>query len=189
MGNGMVQETLEEYLRVYHQAVEKVEVYDKRIEELAGTERYEEKVKKVTCLVGIKAHTALSTIVETGDFVRFGTAERYASYLGLVPGEESSGESVRRRGITKAGNVHIRKLLVEAAQSYSRGGVGAKGKRLKERQAGNEAKVIAYADKGNERMKRKCYRMMYRSKRNIAITAVARELSCFIWGMMTDNIG
>jgi transposase len=131
---------------------------------------------------------ALATIVEIGDFARFPTAQHYASYLGLVPGEDSSGDSVQRTGITKAGNTHVRKLMVEAAQCYSRGAIGAKGKALKGRQAGKDPKVVAYADRANERLKRKCYRIMFKSKRNIAVTAVARELACFTWGMMTGNI-
>jgi transposase len=188
LGNPILQETLREYLALYYQAADKVELFDKRIVELAKTERYAEKVKKLSCFIGIKDHTALSTIVETGDFKRFPTAQHYASYLGLVPGEDSSGNVIRRTGITKAGNTQVRKLLVEAAQCYDRGAVGAKGMALKARQAGNDPKVIAYADRANERLKRKCYRIKFRSKRNIAVTAVARELACFIWGMMTDNI-
>ena len=187
-GDSVLQETFQEYLALYHQAVDKVELFDKRIAELAGKERYEEKVSKLSCLIGIKAHTALATIVETGDFKRFPTAQHYASYIGLVPGEESSGDSVRRTGITKAGNSHVRRLLVEAAQCYSRGAIGTKSKALKLRQSGNDTNVIAYADRANDRLKRKCYRIMFRSKRNIAVTAVARELACFIWGMMTDTI-
>jgi transposase len=187
-GNAILNETLREYLTLHHQIADKVELFDKRIEEHARSERYEDKVNKLSCFIGIKAHTALATIVETGDFLRFPTAQQYASYLGLVPGENTSGESVIRTGITKAGNSHVRKLLVEAAQCYSRGAVGIKGKALKERQAGNDSKVIAYADRANERLKRKCYRIMFKSKRNIAVTAIARELACFIWGMMTDNV-
>ena len=187
-GNAILRETLQEYLVLYYQAVEKVELFDKRIDELAHTERYEDKVSRLTCFIGIKAHTALATIVEIGDFARFPTAQHFASYLGLVPGEDSSGDSVQRTGITKAGNSHVRKLLIEASQNYSRGAVGKKSKILKDRQAGNDPKVIAYADKANERMKRKFYRLTFRSKRNIAVTAVARELACFIWGMMTDKI-
>ena len=187
-GDAVLNETFQEYLALFHQATDKVERFDKRIVELAHTERYDDKVKKLSCFIGVKAHTALATIVETGDFARFPSAQHYASYLGLVPGEDSSGDSIRRTGITKAGNSHIRSLLVEAAQSYSRGAVGAKGKALKDRQAGNEPKIIAYADRANERLKRKCYRIMFHSKRNIAVTAVARELACFIWGMMTDNV-
>ena len=79
--------------------------------------------------------------------------------------------------------------MVEAAQCICRGRVGAKSKDLVARQRGNDPSVIAYADKANERLRRKYYRMLYKSKqRNVAVTAVARELACFIWGMMTDNI-
>jgi len=187
-GNPVLQEAFEEYLVLYNQASDKVDLYDKRIEELAQREEYAEKVKKLSCLVGIKTHTALAIIVETGDFSRFLKAENYASFLGLVPGEDSSGDSVQRTGITKAGNSHIRKLLVESAQSYGRGAVGKKSKTLRARQADNEPKVIAYADKANERLKRKFYRINFKSKRNIAVVAVARELACFVWGMMTDNV-
>jgi len=186
--DAVLQETLQEYLVIYDQAVDKVELFDKRIAEFACTEKYEEQVNRLCCFIGIKTHTALATIVETGDFQRFPTAQHYASYLGLVPGEDSSGDTVRRTGITKAGNSQIRKLLVEAAHCYSRGAVGTKSKALKERQFRNDPKVIAYADRANERLKRKYYRIMFHSKRNIAVTAVARELACFIWGMMTDNI-
>ena len=186
--NAILQETLQEYLTLYYQATDKVELFDKRIAEFARSERYEEKVNKLTCLIGVKEHTALATIVETGDFKRFSTAQHYASYLGLVPGEESSGNHIYRTGITKAGNTHVRKLLIEASQGYTRGAVGVKSKALKARQAGNDLKVIAYADRANERLRRKFYRIAYRSKHNIAVTAVARELACFMWGMMTDNI-
>ena len=188
-GNAVLHETLQEYLILYHQASEKVGVYDKRIEEFAKQEAYSEKVKKISCFIGVKAHTALALIVETGDFYRFARAQNYSSYLGLVPGEDSSGSSIQRTGITKAGNSHLRRLLVEAAHSYNRGTPGQKSKTLMARQAGNDPKVIAYADRANERLRRKFHRLMYRkTKYNVAITAVAREMACFIWGMMTDNI-
>ena len=106
---------------------------DRRIEELAGEPQYREGVKKLSCFLGIKIQTALSTMVEVGDFKRFSSAQCFAAYLGLVPGERSSSESQNRLGITKAGNSHIRTLLIEAAQSYTRGCVGFKSKALKER--------------------------------------------------------
>jgi len=79
---------------------------------------------------------------------------------------------------------------VESAQSYTRGKIGHKSRELKRRQNGNSPEVIAYADKANERLRRKFYRMVLsnNSNRNIAATAVARELACFMWGLMTDNI-
>lgn len=79
---------------------------------------------------------------------------------------------------------------METAQSYSRGQIGFKSKELKARQEGSAPDVISYADKANERLRRKYYRMVLKNnkKTNVAKTAVARELSCFMWGMMTGNL-
>jgi len=187
---GVLQESLQEYLVTYDYLTDKIERLDKRIEELAGDERYRDKVKKLICLLGVKTLTALAIIVEIGDFVRFPKAENMAAFVGLVPGEDSSGGKQNRGPITKAGNSHVRRLLVEAAQSYTRGRIGYKSKDLKRRQDGNTPQVIAYADKANERLRRKFYRMVLNNKanRNVAATAIARELACFMWGLMTDNI-
>ena len=182
-------ETLDEYMATYEEATSKVERFDARIEELAAQERYQEKVKRLGCLLGIQTHTALSLIVETGDFHRFAKGNTYAAYLGMAPGENSSGDKVRRTGISKAGNNHLRRLLIEASQGICKGRVGYKSKMLRARQAGNTAEVRAYADKGNVRLRKKYYKMIRGGKkRNVAVVAVARELACFVWGMMTDNI-
>jgi len=142
----------------------------------------------ISPFVGISTHTALSLIVETSDFARFQTAAQYSAYLGLVPGEQSSGDTQKRTGITKAGNSHLRTLLIEAGHCYGRGRVGLKSKVLKDKQEGNSAKVIAYADRANDRLRRRFHKLAFRSSHNIAATAVARELACFVWGMMTENI-
>ena len=187
--DGLYQELLEEYLLTYDYLTAKLDRIEKRIEELAFEEEYRDKVRKLECFLGIKAQTALSVIAETGDFKRFPSAQHYASYLGLVPGEDSSGDDKNRLGITKAGNRHVRMLLVEAAQSYGRGQVGHKSKMLSARQMGNSSAVVEYADKANERLRRKYYRMVLKNgkKANVAKTAIARELACFIWGMMTEH--
>ena len=187
---GLNKEILDEYLLTYMTLTDKLERLDKRIEELASKEEYKESVKKLCCFIGIKTHTALSVLVEVGDFKRFASAEKFAAYLGLVPGENTSGDDKNRLSITKAGNRHIRMLLTEAAQCYTRGAVGYKSKELKKRQEGNPPQVIAYADKGNERLRRRYYKMVLGNgkKHNVAKIAIARELACFIWGMMTDHI-
>ena len=188
-GSPTLQETLKEYLILYYQAQSKLELFKQRIEEFANQERYQEKVSKLRCFVGIDTHTALALIVETGDFIRFKKAQHYAAYLGLAPGENSSGSTIKRTEITKAGNSHMRRLLIESAHSYQRGTQGKKSKRLTNRQFGNNSSVIAYADKACERLRRKYWRIVLRTqKKNTAVTAVARELACFVWGMMTDNI-
>ena len=185
----MYRETLNEYMASYEEQESKIERYDKRIEEIAAEERYQENVRKLGCLLGISTHTALSLVVETGDFKRFAKGNIYAAYLGLAPGEHSSSTSVNRLGISKAGNTHIRCLLVEAARSICKGAVGHKSKRLRARQIGQSAEVIAYADKANTRLRSKYYRMIRHGKaKNVAVAAVARELACFIWGMMSGNI-
>lgn len=121
---------------------------------------------------------------------RFEKASRFAVFLGLVLVENSTSDNVNRLSITKAGNSHLRRLLVEAAQSYTRGAIGHKSKGLKERQSKCSPEVIVYADKANERLRRKFYKMTLQKNinRNIAATAVARELACFVWGMNTGNI-
>lgn len=77
----------------------------------------------------------------------------------------------------------MRRLLVEVAQCYGREQIGHKSKALKARQQGNSPEVIAYADKANERLRRKYYKMVLSQdkKANVAKTAVARELACFMW--------
>lgn len=187
--DGLLKDILTEYMITYRNMVDRIEQFDAKIEELGHSERYREKVKKLGCFLGIKTHSALAILTETGDFTRFAKGNIYGSYLGLTPGEQSSGTHIVRTGISKAGNSHLRKILVEAAQSICKGVVGYKCKALKARQKGNTSEVIAYADKANLRLRKKYYRLVHQGKRrNVAVTAVARELACFIWGMMTDHI-
>jgi transposase len=178
-------EILDEYLTTYETTSTRIQAFDQRIEELASRDRYHEPVKQLSCFIGIKTYTALSLLAETGDFTRFARAEHYASYLGLTPSEKSSGETTRRGSITRAGNTQMRTLLVEAANCMARGRIGYKSKVLRKRQEGNSPQVIAYADRSNERLRRKYYHMIRHGKKHsVAIVAIARELACFIWGMM-----
>lgn len=165
--SALYRETLDEYMASYGEQTAKIERFDKRIEELAAQARYQEKVKKLSCLLGIKTHTALSLIVETGDFKRFAKGNIYAAYLGLALGERSSSDSVNRLGITKAGNRHLRCLLIEAAGGICKGTVGYKSKELRRRQSGNPADVIAYADKANTRLRSRYYRFIRHGKRGM----------------------
>lgn len=188
--DGLYAEILAEYLGTFDYLSRKIERLNQKIEELASGMRYKENVRKLTCLMGIRPQTALAVITEVGDFNRFAAARHFASYIGLTPGEDSSGENQTRLGITKAGNSHVRRLLIEAAQCYTRGRAGHKSREMQKRQLGNRPEVIAYADRANERLRRRYYRMVLKNnkKANVAKTAIARELACYIWGMLTDNI-
>ena len=185
----MYRETLDEYRASCEEQEAKIERYDKRIEEIASEARYQENAKKLGCFLGIRTHTALSLIVETGDFKRFAKGNTYAAFLGLTPGEHSSSDNVNRLGISKAGNTHLRCLLIEAAKGICKGAIGHKSNELRARQSGQPAEIIAYADKANTRLRSRYYKLIrHGKKKNVAVAAVARELACFIWGMMTGNI-
>lgn len=185
----IIRETLDEYLASYEELIAKIERFDQRIQEIADQASYQTRVKALECFLGIKTHTALSLIVETGDFARFRKGDIYAAYLGLAPGEHSSSTDLNKLSITKAGNSHLRTLLNEASECICRGMIGYKSKKLRARQSGNASDVIAYADRANERLRSKYYRLIRHGKpRNVAVTAVARELACFVWGMMMGDI-
>ena len=83
----------------------------------------------------------------------------------------------------------MRCLLIEAAKGICKGAIGHKSKELRARQSGQPAEIIAYADKANTRLRSRYYKLIrHGKKKNVAVAAVARELACFIWGMMTGNI-
>ena len=180
---------LDEYLLTYNQLIEKIERYNKQIELFSQDERYKDNANKLKCFIGIDTMTAMAILSEVGDMKRFRTAQQFSSFIGLVPREYSSGGSINRMSITKAGNSHLRRLLIESAHCYCRGRITGKSIKLKKRQEGNLPEVIAYADRANERLKRKFYKLMKRElKYNIISTAIAREMTCFIWGMLNNKV-
>lgn len=117
--NPLLSETLEEYLTTFTYLTEKIQRFDRRIEELSRTEHYAEASSRLVCFKGIATHTAMALISEIGDFQRFPTAQQFSAFLGLVPGEHSSGGTQRRGSITKASNAHLRSLLIESASTFS----------------------------------------------------------------------
>jgi transposase len=182
--------SFEEYLTEVNHQIARVTRIDQKIEEVAETPLIKDDVKKLCCFSGISTFSAVSFISEIGDFNRFEKASYFSSYLGLCPGIHASGLSNQKLGITKAGNSNLRRLLIEAAQSMSHSlKCGKKSQRLLARQKGMDPTIIAYADKAVERIKRKRNSMIYHGiNTNKATTAAAREMSCFIWGMMTNRI-
>ena len=160
---------------------------DQRIQEIAMSAKYAQKGGTLRCLKGIDYLTALTLLVEIGDFHRFRSAQSFMGFLGLTPSEYSSGNKRRQGGITKAGNSHVRKLLVESSRHYRHR--CAPSGRLQQRRMGQSEKVIHYADKALFRLQRKFSKMVYHSKpKQIVVTSVARELAGFIWGVMPENL-
>ncbi len=120
------------------------------------------------------------------DVMRFESPRGLMSYLGVVPSEYSSGEKERRGEITKAGNKHVRRLLIEAAWHYRlRPGVAT----LAKRRQGQPTRVIAIADRAMHRLHRRFTRMVERGKpRPKVVVAVARELSGFVWAALRKDL-
>jgi transposase len=181
----MEQLTLEEYIDEIRRLEDKLGRIAKIIEETAEQPIYAEKVRKLRTFRGIDYLTALSLLVEIGDFKRFPNAEAFMSYLGLVPCETSSGKKRKQGGITKTGNGHLRRLLTESSWHYAR--PNQVSKRLSKRREGTDEVTIRYADKAMKRLHEKYTRMVFKGKsKQTAVTAVARELSGFIWGVMNN---
>jgi transposase len=182
--------SFEDFLMEVNHQIDRVTRLDNKIEELSEYPIIKDGVKKLCCFGGISIYTAVSFISEIGDFNRFAKAEHFASYLGLCPGIHSSGLSSQTLGITKAGNSNLRRLLIEATQSLTHSQLlGKKSQRILTKQKGMDPSIIAYADKATERIKKKRNKMLFRGvNTNKATTAAAREMACFIWGMMTNNI-
>jgi len=181
--------TFNEYYAEVCRLEEMVERFDQQIEEYSQDDRYRENVSNLRSFGGIDTHIAMATVCEVGDFSRFPTAKDFSSYMGLCPGQQSSGGKTQMTGITKAGNSNLRRLFMESANSMARTTIFNKSKRLKARQSGNSATVIAYADQGTARIRYKYNKMVREGKNaNLAKAACAREIACFVWGMMTGNI-
>jgi len=128
----------------------------------------------------------VSIAAEVCDFRRFPGAPSFMAFTGLVPSEHSSGPSVHRGSITKTGNAHVRRVLVEAAWSYRHR--PAIGINLRRRSAGQPPEVLAYAWAAQCRLHSRFHSIASTKNRNVAVVAVARELSGFVWGLMTDHL-
>jgi transposase len=125
----------------------------------------------------------MTLMAELHDFRRFESPPDLMGYLGMVPSERSTGDSHRRGGITKTGNGHARRVLIEAVwHCRHRPAVSAK---LRKRRAGQPGWVIGIADRAQARLHRRYWHLVLRGKpSNKAATAVARELVGFIWAAL-----
>lgn len=158
---------------------------DRRIEQIATTPSMVEPVARLRALKGIDTLTAATITAEVGDFAAFPRAASFMAMTGLVPSEYSSGAREQRGSITKVGNAHVRRVLVEAAWAYShRPAVGAK---LRRRQVDLPPELVAFSWKVQLRLCARFKRLAATKQRNVAAVAVARELAGFVWAVMTER--
>jgi transposase len=179
--------TKADYLGEVEHSRSRIERLEQAIEQAIAEapEEIQAVVNALQCLRGVAKITAVTVVSELGVVSRFNHPSELMGYAGMVPREHTTGERQRRGGITKTGNAHIRRVLVEAAWSYRR--QPAIGAKLRRRQAGQGVQITDIAWKAQMR---RCsrYRMLVRKGKEPAkaITAVARELLGFMWAIGVD---
>ena len=173
------------YLRTVDEAVARLHTVEDDLRGLLSLEPLRPRVERLRCFRGIDDLTALTIAAELGDPRRFASAPRTMAFVGLVPSEHSSGARRARGAITKTGNAHLRRVLVEAAWHYRhRPFVGGA---LRRRQHGAPTAVVAHAWTAQQRLHRRYHRLAARGKpKQHVITAVARELTGFVWAALVQ---
>ena len=157
-----------------------------RLREVTAAWRLAPLMKALQALRGVEFVTAVTVAAEVGDFRRFAEATDFMGYVGLIPSEQTTGETRRRGPITKTGNAHLRHVLVEAAWHYRR--QPRMSKALRERSVGVAPGVCAIAWKAQKRLHQRLVRFIGRGKNPCeAATAVARELAGFIWAIAREE--
>jgi len=165
-----------EYLEAQQRSI------DADLERFAQSDQFRRQTEALCCLRGVKTLTALTLVCEVDDIHRFRSPRALMAYFGLVPSEHSSGNKEHRGSITKAGNSHVRRLLVEAA--WNNRHQAAADLILNRRRQGQPPNIVAIALKAQHRLHKKFRHLDQRKHRHVAITAVARELCGFIWAIL-----
>ena len=175
----------QEYIDAVKECGERVRRLTEQIQSLIPTWRLAPVVKALQALRGVSLMVATTTIAEIGDLSRFENPPQLMAYLGLVPSEHSSGKKEKRGGITKTGNGHVRRALVEAAQTYHY--QARVSRMLLARQEGLPDSVRKIAWKAQVRLCGRFRKLTGRGKpRNKVVTAIARELCAFMWAIAKE---
>jgi transposase len=145
-------------------------------------------VEALMSLRGVNLITALTIVAEVGDMSRFENPRQFMAYLGLVPTEHSSGNRQKRGGITKTGNGHVRRVLIESSWSYRLPARKTAHLQRKAEKTTEAVQVIAW--KAQKRLCRRYWHLTFKGKLKVqACTAIARELAGFIWAIAREIMG
>jgi len=177
---------LQEYIDTLSHCTLRLQRLTEQIRQLLPQWRLFPVVQALQSLRGVSLIVAATTVAEIGDFKRFQNPEELMNYLGLVPSEHSSGEKTRRGSITKAGNSHVRRMLVEAAWAYRfRARVS---RALLKRQEGLPQEIRDIAWKAQVRLCARYRHLWAKGKvKQVVTTAIARELCGFIWAIANET--
>lgn len=180
------QAAFDDYLLALDLVDRRIATLEAEIDRWAHCDEFADVVGRLRCLRGVDTLTAVGLVAEIGDFARFKDAPSFMSYVGLVPSEHSSGEQRARGPITRTGNGHVRRLLIEAAHNQRRR--PARSAHIAKRQAGQDPRIVAHAQHAQSRLHRRWTRMQARGKNsNKTAVAVARELAGFVWSIASNE--
>lgn len=179
-----LEQTHQAYLRTVDEAIARLHTVEQDLRTLLDLEPLHSRAERLRCFRGVDDLTALTIAAELGDPRRFATAPSLMAFVGLVPSEHSSGTKQTRGAITKTGNAHIRRVLVEAAWHYRHHPFV--GDALRRRQQGAPRPVVDHAWTAQHRLHRRYQRLAARGKpKQHVVTAIARELTGFLWAALT----
>ena len=171
---------LEGYLQTIDACLERVQAFEEKMKQVLSEWEWRPIVEALMACKGFKEVAAMTVISELGDLRRFKSPRQLMAFLGLVPGEESSGNKRRQGSITKCGNGHARWMLCESAQAYRREPKISAD--LSRRQHGQSQEVKILSWRMQKRLSKRYRRLRARGIRDAkCIVAIARELSAFIW--------
>jgi transposase len=177
--------SLQEYIHSVEENTERIDRLTGQVLKLLTGWRMAPVVSALQALRGVAPIVASTIVVEIGDIRRFENPRQLMAYLGLVPSENSSGQTTKRGGITKTGNGHARRVLIEAAQAYSFPARVTRPLRKRQESLPREIREISW--KAQLRLCDRFRKLSARGKhRNRIITAIARELSGFVWAIARE---
>src|SRR5262245_34686014 len=178
-----LQTVFEQYRLSLDQALEQLKTFNQEVEALAQRPEF---ARPINCLMGfrgIKVITAMTIPTEAIDLRRYVSAPALMSAIGLVPSEHSTGTKERRGSITKTGNAHMRRVVVEASWHYRHSPIVSKA--LKQRRRELPPEVLRLVQRADQRLHKKFRKLVNKGKRStVAAVAVARELAGFIWAVV-----
>jgi transposase len=180
------QRVLEDYLKAVEDLAERVERLTTQMEELVQDTVLAPLVQALQAFRGISMVSAVTIAAEAGELRRFGTAQQFMSYVGLIPSEDSTGKRRRQGPITRCGNGHLRRILVEAAWHYRHRPLMSEELRRRNRGVATGVQRIAW--EAQKRLHKRMYHLIHAGKSaNKAVTALARELAGFIWAVAQEE--
>jgi transposase len=175
-----------DYIGEVDHARDRIERLERAIDEGINhaPQQMREVISALQALRGIAKMTAVTVVAELGEISRFEKATQLMGYSGAVPREHSSGMSIKRGAITKTGNAHLRRVLVEASWAYQHR--PSLFQELRRRQQGLDEEIKSIAWKAQHRLNSRYRKLVARGKcKSLAVTAIARELLGFIWAIGT----